>query len=278
MALKTYTFVGLAKPVYLPDDILVEIKIIPAGNTNVRSNTKRAASDVKFVTRHETANFNAGADADMHYRYLMSNPDPAAGYNTVSDDNKVIQLTPYDEDTWAAGTYTGNHTSDHHELCVDAGTDHAKARRIAAAVDAGVLQSRGLTPQAGLLQHNYWTGKNCPLLMRANNNEIWNYSYYPMVKKFHADIVAHVSGGIAPTPTKQRTFTTRFELLLRTSPGFWDYANNKSNVVRTLPSGTKGTIVSGPKEVEGIAWYDISIPGIGTGWVQDEVLHTLTIA
>lgn len=80
-----------------------------------------------------------------------------------------------------------------------------------------------------------------------------------------------------PTPDA-RTFTTRFELYLRTNPGFWDYEKNKGNIIRTIPAGTTGTIISGPKRAEGIDWYDISIPGIGTGWVQDEVLHTLSIS
>lgn len=286
MALKAHNFVGLANPVYLPDDITVEIKIIPSGNFNVRSNTRRADGDVRFVTRHETANFAAGANADMHYRYLMSNPAPAAGYNTVNDDMKVIQLTPYNEVTWAAGNAIGNLTSDHHELCVNSDISHPKARRIAAAVDAAVLHARGLTPQAGLVQHNYWWGKDCPMLMRANGNKIWNDVYYPMVKEFYADIVAHVSGipAPAPEPEKKRTFTIRFDLLGRYAPGFWDNDKNQSTVIKDrngndyiLKAGLTGTVKEGPKELNGVEWYDIEIPGKGSFWVQDQVLHTLEI-
>ena len=54
----------------------------------------------------------------------------------------------------------------------------------------------GLTVTAGLF--NTITGMamaNCPALMRANNNAIWNGSYYPMVKQFYADIEAFLVGG-----------------------------------------------------------------------------------
>lgn len=281
MALKAHTFPGLSNPVYLPDDIKVEIKIIPAGNGNVRSNTKRAAADVKFVTRHETANFRAGADADMHYRWLMGNPSPAVGFNAVNDDTKIIVLTPYNEVTWAAGNAVGNLTSDHHELCVNQGIDHAKARRIAAALDAGVLHARRLQPWV-LVTHHYWWGKNCPQLMIANNNAIWNGSYYPMVKKFHADIVAHVDGGSLPAPEPPKpvgkaTFTLRFDTYIRSSPGFWDTKNDKSNVIKLMEAGTTGEVISGPVEVNGVQFYDLKIDGFGTGWLQDQVLHTLDI-
>ena len=270
MALKAHNFVGLAKPVYLPDDIAVEIAIVPASITNVRSNQKRGAAEVTTYTQHETANFNAGADADMHKRWLHSGAGGGyVGFNFVVDDTKIIQLTPLDEVTWAAGTPSGNRTSDHCELCVNSDIDHTKARRNAAALAAGVLKARGLQPSQ-LVQHNMWTGKNCPMLMRANNNAVWNGSFYPLVKTLYA--VAE-----EPAPVKTRTFTLRFETPIRTTPGFWDTANNKGNVIKNMPAGTKGEVISGPVLVDGVAFYDLRIPGFGTGFVQDQVLHTLDI-
>lgn len=218
MAFKAHTAVGLSKPLYLPDDIVFETKIIPADRDYVRSNTKRSASVVKFVTRHETANFNVGADAEMHYRWLMSNvgndPGNAAGYNCVSDDHKIIHMTPYDEVTWAAGTYTGNLTGDHHELCVNSGVDHAKARRIAAALDAAVLYARGL-PVSSLIQHNYWTGKNCPLLMRRDG--VWP-SYVQQATAFYNGIKAQVENAPAPAPVTQYPAARPIDVLKDSRP------------------------------------------------------------
>lgn len=195
MAMKAHKFVGLANPVYLPDDIQVEIAIVPSSVYNVRSNQKRGASEVTSFTVHETANYNAGANADMHKRWLHSGAGGAyVGFNLVVDDKKLIQLTPFDEVTWAAGTPGGNRTSDHLEICVNSDINHTKARRNGAAVAAGVLKARGISINSGLVQHNMWTRKNCPALMRANNNAIWNNTFVPMVKEFYA-------GGSNPEPT-----------------------------------------------------------------------------
>ena len=344
----THKFVGLANPVYLPDDITVEIAIVPASVRNVRSNQKRGANEVKTFTTHETSNFNKGANADMHKRWLHSGAGGASvGFNLVVDDRKLIQLTPFDETTWAAGTAIGNRTSDHLEICVNSDINHTKARRNGAAVAAGVLKARGLSVNNGLVQHNYWTGKNCPMLMRANNNAIWNNTFVPMVKEFYggsspepapdpfkvgtqvkavdrlnvrtgygtkynvshlmeagdqAEVIAdnagkttmsadgyvwaNISGSWgsgwaasnwlepvdtpAPTPTGD-AFTTRYELPLRTEPGF------NGRIVMTLPVGTTGHIIDGPREVDGISWYDAKLADGGTGWVPASILRTLDI-
>ena len=170
-----HKFVGLANQVWLPDDIQVEIAIVPASVTNVRSNQKRAASAVTTYTQHETANFNAGANADMHKRWLHGGAGGSyVGFNFAVDDKKIIQLTPLDEVVWAAGTPGGNLTSDHAELCVNSDIDHAKARRNAAALAAGVLKARGLSADK-LVQHNVWFGKDCPYLLRRNN--LWGNAH-----------------------------------------------------------------------------------------------------
>ena len=192
--MKAHKFVGLGNPVYLPDDIIVEIAIVPATVRNVRSNQKRSLAQVTTFTQHETANFNAGANADMHRRWLHGGASGSSvGFNFAVDDKKIIQLTPLDEVTWAAGTPKGNLSSDHSELCVNSDINHTKARRNAAALAAGVLKARGLSVNAGLVQHNMWYGKNCPALMRANNNAIWNKTFVPMVKEFY--------DGATPAPT-----------------------------------------------------------------------------
>ena len=141
-----------------------------------------------------------------------------------------------------------------------------------------------LNPHTGiavLIWHQEFTlgtGKKCPFSwLMANTPRLYTEMAAFMKKYQEGTATAPAPAPTAPAPATTRTFTTRFELLLRTSPGFYNYAEQKPNVVRTLPTGTKGTIISGPKEADGVDWYDISIPGIGTGWVQNEVLNTLEI-
>lgn len=279
MAYKKHTFVGLSTPVYLPDDIEVEIAIVPASVRNVRSNTP--FSGQTSYTQHETANFNRGANADMHKRWLHGGAGGSyVGFNFVVDDKKIIQLTPLNEVTWAAGTPDGNKFSYHTELCVNADIDHTKARRNAAALAGGVLAAKGWD-KSKVVQHNVWYGKDCPYLLRREGR--WP-KFIAQVDGFIAE-AKKAATGKAPTPTpdpkpKKRTFTLRFETPIRTSPGFWDYENNKSNVIKTLPAGVTGEVISGPKNVDGIDWYDVRIKGQGvdgTGWLQMQVLRTMDI-
>lgn len=277
MALKAHSFVGLSKPVYLPDDIKVEISIVPFSVGNVRSNQKRAPSQVTTFTQHETANFNNGANADMHKRWLHSGAGGSyVGFNFAVDDKTIIQLTPLDEITWAAGTPGGNLTSDHSELCVNGDGNHVKARRNAAALAAGVLKARGL-PVEKLIQHNVWYGKDCPYLLRRNG--LWDKTFVPMVREFYSG-----ASDAIPTPRPEpakpsgkRTFALRFDTYVRSSPGFWNTDKNEQNVIKLLKAGTKGEVINGPKTVDGIEFYDIKVDGFGTGWIQDQVLHTLEI-
>ena len=131
-----------------------------------------------------------------------------------------------------------------------------------------------------LIWHNEFTngtGKQCPFpWMRNNTNRLY--------KDIAAFLKPYQEGGKKPEPQPQpeptpkgRTFTLRFETPIRTSPGFWDYENNKSNVIQNLPAGTTGRIKDGPKKVDGIDFYDLEIDGFGSGWLQDQVLHTLDI-
>lgn len=277
MGMKKYQFVGSTVDYWLPDDITVEIAIVPASVTNVRSN--QFSLDQTSLTIHETANFNAGANADMHKRWLHSGAGGSyVGFNFVVDDKKIIQLTPLNEITWAAGTPAGNRTSWHVESCVNSDADLNRVRRNTAALAGAVLAAQGWA-MTDMVQHNVWYGKDCPYLLRREGR--WA-KFVTQSAEFRAEAVVASQGSPAPAPTpkpepKGKVATIRFESLLRTSPAFWDYEKNKSNVTATLPAGTRGEVIDGPRRAEGIDWYDLRIEGVGTGWVANTVLHTMAI-
>lgn len=279
MSFTAHQFVGLARPVYLPSDIPFRKSIVPAGVFQVRSNQKRAASVVTKVTRHETANRKVGANAKMHERYLHGGPRDEygkpiyAGYNCVSDDVEIIQLTPYDEVTWAAGNELGNLISDHHELCVNDGIDHAKARRISAALDAGVIHARGLTVEQALEQHNYWTGKNCPKMLRELGLWAW---YINQVKQFYNAIVAHVAGKPATMPgTQPGLFVKGARVITTDALNMRGGSGIKYEVLAVLPAGVEGEIIDGPRVADGYTWVDIKGAYKQTGWVATDWLSVL---
>ena len=85
------------------------------------------------------------------------------------------------------------------------------------------------------------------------------------------DWLAKITDPATPPAPKPETvaFTTRYELPLREAAGFG------GAITATLPEGTAGAILDGPKRVDGIDWYRARINGGGTGWVPASILRTL---
>lgn len=190
MGMKSYQFVGAKGPVWLPDDIDVIIDIVPSSRTNIRSNQKFTGQ--KYSTYHETANYNAGANATAERNWLHSGAGGAyVGYNFAVDDKRLYQLTPLDEVTWAAGVAWWNQNAWAVEQCVGKGVNIAKARDNATWLHAGLLTAIGVNVEDGLIPHQRVYGKWCPAL-------ILNAGAWPDVLKtatrYQAVIRAHVAG------------------------------------------------------------------------------------
>jgi N-acetylmuramoyl-L-alanine amidase len=140
---------------------------IPVGRKN-RSGIKLTGP--KYITIHDTANPAKGANALMHARYLKGDDAanrPASWHFTV-DDQRVVQHMPLDEVAWHAGDGSkgpGNTSSIAIEICENADGDRAKAEANAAELVAQLLRQFRLTLDA-VVQHNRWTGKDCPRIIR----------------------------------------------------------------------------------------------------------------
>lgn len=141
-----------------------------------------------------------------------------------------------------------------------------------------------LNPHTGinlLIWHQEFTigtGKKCPFQwLMDNTDRLYNDMKAYMRPYQESDVRPEPAPEPAP---KGKKINVRFEVPFRTSPGFWDYVNNRSNVNSkrpTLPSGTKGELIDGPREVDGVTFYDIKLSSGETGWIQDQVLHALSI-
>jgi len=127
----------------------------------------------KFITIHDTANPAVGADALMHINYLKSDEcanRPASWHFTV-DSVRIVQNLPLTEIAWHAGDGhgPGNMSALAIEICENADGDRAKAEANAAWLAASLLQRFNL-PISAVVQHNHWSGKNCPHIIRAREN------------------------------------------------------------------------------------------------------------
>jgi N-acetylmuramoyl-L-alanine amidase CwlA len=134
--------------------------------TGNRPNRPIAGGVAAFITIHQTGNPRPTADAHAHARW-MAREAPYSWHATI-DDREVWQSLDWGEQGWHAGDGAdgpGNTTSIGLEICMNEGIDEAAADLNAAWLTARLrLDGHG---HEGIVQHNHWSGKNCPALIRA---------------------------------------------------------------------------------------------------------------
>lgn len=115
-----------------------------------------------FITQHETGNNRAGADAEMHARYIKGADarSRSVSWHYTVDDKQIIQHLPTNEVAWHAGP-DGNSRSIGIELCVNSDGDFQKAKENAAWLIRRLMRNLNI-PLANVVTHKHWTGKNCP--------------------------------------------------------------------------------------------------------------------
>jgi len=150
--------------------VVIRKKLVPESQaakvTNGKGNTK------KKVVVHGTDNYKSGADADAHARLQANGNSRSASWHWSVDDKEAVQSFEHIWQCWAAGTSKGNLEGIHVETCVNSDGDYKKTLQNAAALIAKILKDEKLTIN-DVVQHNYYSGKNCPREIRSGNIP-WN--------------------------------------------------------------------------------------------------------
>jgi len=142
------------------------------------------------VTIHETANKGQGANAAVHANLQSRGNVRDASWHWTVDDHEAVQSFPHTIKCWHAGKANGNNTSIAIEICVNKDGDFIKATDNAAELAADILREKG-HGIGQLVQHNHWSGKNCPTQLRSGSEGVtWD--------QFVAKVKAHLEG--APVP------------------------------------------------------------------------------
>ena len=127
--------------------------------TNGKGNSK------KYIVVHETDNTRSGADADAHARLQANGNSRAASWHWSVDDKEAVQSFEHTWKCWAAGTATGNNQGIHIEMCVNSDGNYTKTLQNTAELIAKIMNDEGIAI-ANVVQHNYFSGKNCPRHVR----------------------------------------------------------------------------------------------------------------
>lgn len=125
-----------------------------------------------------------------------------------------------------------------------------------------------------LIWHNEFTdgtGKQCPFPWLRNNTNRLYLDIAAFLKPYQEKTAP------VPTPVKERTVEFLVPMMVRSTPGFYDYEGKRANTIKTLPAGTKGVVISGPVEKDGMEWYDVRIPDFGTGWVAKAIINAIQV-
>lgn len=152
-------------------------KLIPIG---WRRNGKKLIRNTG-VTIHNTGNDGNGANADAHARLQFNDPNPPSqprgSWHWTVDEKEAVQSIPNDEIAKHAGTSYGNETTVGIEICENKNGNLLEATNNAAVIAAQVLKGMGYRTaiwKQNIFQHNDWSGKDCPWLIRDGKPYNWN--------------------------------------------------------------------------------------------------------
>lgn len=185
---------------------------IPAG----RKNRPGKVNTMKYITIHNTGNSGKGANAKSHAAYIKS---PAA-YDTVSknakgerlypaapvswhysvDDTVIYQHLPDGETAYHAGdgaNGTGNSQSIGIEICMNSDGNLVRATDNAVGLVVSLCLKYKI-PADNVRQHNSWTGKNCPQMIRSGRP----YNWEMFLAKVKAGLNSSANVAPAATPPK----------------------------------------------------------------------------
>jgi N-acetylmuramoyl-L-alanine amidase len=150
---------------------------------------------MRFITIHNTGNSSIGANAKAHANYIKGDTAanaPVSWHYTV-DDKCIFQHIPDNEDAFHAGDGAGdgNRKSIGIEICMNADGDLIKATDNAAELTASLCRKYCI-PTENIRQHQQWSGKNCPQMIRRNEPYSWN------------DFILKVKEFLTPQPEKSK--------------------------------------------------------------------------
>jgi hypothetical protein len=206
------------------------VAIVPLGNRN-RPAYRLRGGKANYITIHETANLNFGANAAMHERFLHNGGgDASVSFHACVDDHEWVQLLPWNEVAWHAGDNLGdgNWDSIGIETCVNKDGDFTQTRRNLASLVAKLMFEFDI-PIANVVQHNHWSGKDCPTKMR-HNAYLWQETISWILTELSL-LKNPVPVPAPPSPTPSGTIVNGFSV----SGGFYDLWKNGGLVKYGLP-------------------------------------------
>lgn len=161
----------------VPSDLIYRVDHIPQGNRN-RPGDPINTGGPHWITVHETANENFGANAEMHRRFVHEGGgDESVSFHLTVDDEEAIELLPFHEIGWHAGDGCDSRQNDLGcfdsiaiETCVNQDGNWTLTKRNLSKLLAKLVRENDTLSLDRVAPHNKWSGKDCPHKMRAEGS------------------------------------------------------------------------------------------------------------
>lgn len=150
----------------------------------------------QYITIHETGNTDKGSDANAHARLQANGNNREASWHITVDDKRAIRSFLDTSICWHAGAKaprtSGNPRSIGVEICVNSDGDYSAAVRNAASVVAQLMRVHSI-PISKVVQHNHWSGKDCPYNLRGGRKGVnWTQFKQMVLAEYEGKTVAAV--------------------------------------------------------------------------------------
>jgi N-acetylmuramoyl-L-alanine amidase CwlA len=176
---------------------------VPVGNSN-RPGRKLVATS---ITIHNTDNDGPRANAAAHAKY-MKGADARrrqVSWHFTVDDTSVYQSLPTTEIGWHTATGRGNNSSIGIEICMNPELDVKATYERAALLTAWLAYRLEFKIPSAVHQHNHWSGKDCPVILRHERNG-WSWSkFLDLAKKYLDEIEPVDAATIRPPKNNHQT-------------------------------------------------------------------------
>jgi N-acetylmuramoyl-L-alanine amidase len=118
----------------------------------------------KYITIHSTGNPKSTAKNEAD-NVCKNKPELKVSFHFAVDDRSIYQVLPTNEVAWHAGDGNGlgNTASIGIEICEPG--DRKQSLINAIELTRRLMDQEGI-PIENVVQHNYWSGKNCPRILR----------------------------------------------------------------------------------------------------------------
>jgi len=176
-----------------------------------RRNRPGGKNGLKFITIHNTGNANRGAGAAAHAAYVKSAEaaDLPVSWHYTIDEGVIYQHLPDTETAYHAGDGSGpgNTQSIGIEICENIDGNLLGATNNAVMLVAQLCRKYSI-PVQNVVQHNRWSGKDCPYQLRRDKPYSW------------AEFLVKV-GGLSSTSPNEATVINALADGIITDRAYW---------------------------------------------------------